>query len=313
MRILERRACGITPRAWLERAPPDALVGVAARWRCSRSRRRCACCCARRCSRCATVAACAASSRTSTRADVERGAARAHRAAISSRVDLDASRARGSSSCPGCAASTVRRRVARPHRGDARGARARSRAGATTALREHHGERVRGRDATRRCRCSPGRAGTRARGGAPLPALRASSLAPLGAPLERVVAVAALRLAAAPRQRPDARARPRRATTPVDARLRALRRASIAADAGERIAQRRASSYVDLRYPNGFAAARRRNCEDGGAEACMRKETKNLIVGLDIGTSKVVGAGGRARARRHARGPRHGQPRVARA
>ena len=57
---------------------------------------------------------------------------------------------------------------------------------------------------------------------------------------------------------------------------------------------------MDLRYRNGFAARipgfREKNAQAGAAkkrheqtkEACMVKDSKNLIVGLDIGTSKIV-------------------------
>ena len=57
--------------------------------------------------------------------------------------------------------------------------------------------------------------------------------------------------------------------------------------------------YVDLRYRNGFAArvpafrekpreARRLNEADDRQGRGMVKDSKNLIVGLDIGTSKIV-------------------------
>ena len=62
------------------------------------------------------------------------------------------------------------------------------------------------------------------------------------------------------------------------------------------------------RYAARGRSRRRRARRTAPAPAATQR---NLIVGLDIGTSKVVARRRRAAARRPARGDRHGQPRVA--
>ena len=67
-------------------------------------------------------------------------------------------------------------------------------------------------------------------------------------------------------------------------------------------AARRDISYVDMRYTNGFAIGwRALRCE----AAMLKRSDRNLIVGLDIGTSKVVALVGRGRRRRRDRGAGH--------
>ena len=52
-------------------------------------------------------------------------------------------------------------------------------------------------------------------------------------------------------------------------------------------------AYVDMRYTNGFAIGWRGSAARGarpttGSTQCLSARERNLIVGLDIGTSKVV-------------------------
>jgi hypothetical protein len=45
---------------------------------------------------------------------------------------------------------------------------------------------------------------------------------------------------------------------------------------------------VDMRYPNGFALRFRGQCGSRSQRKEMSRDSKDLIVGLDIGTSKIV-------------------------
>ena len=206
-------------------------------------------------------------------------------------------------------------RLARPPRGAARGARRAGALGrATAALVNTYGELFAAEwtpPSRRACRCSPARRAREAEVARALPALR--------------------RAARAARRAAGARG-PRRRATPGScgsATVPARTQLELGRDGADAVEERlarfvaaypsrwracrsvraRRSSYVDLRYPNGFAL------RVAGLErlSAWPRRTKNLVVGLDIGTSKVAALVAELRAGRRARGPRHGQPRVARA